>query len=136
MENSDGYVSIEQAGCPVGAKVKVSGIVKGIQNHGGLLFISIKDSGYLIKALVIPDNKYAYAMSQKIEKGFLVGIEGVVKECPISAQKNSSVQKEIEIEVEKITIISARDDEEENRLVGILAKISAPDRKKTKKKIV
>jgi aspartyl-tRNA synthetase len=136
MENSGGYVSIEQAGCPVGAKVKVSGIVKGIQNHGGLLFISIKDGSYLIKALVIPDNEYAYAMARKTEKGFLVGIEGVVKECPASARSTASERKEIEIEVERMSIISARDDEEENRLVGILAKINTRNGKKTKKKIV
>lgn len=130
MENPQNYLSISQAGCRIGARVKVSGIVSKIENHGGLLFIDVKDKGNLIRALIIPDNRNAREMSKKIAKGHLVEIEGIVKECPVSTQDVAALHGNIEIEVEKISIISARDDEEYNRLIGILEKIRANDEKK------
>lgn len=123
MENSDDYLSVDQIACHVGAKVKVSGLVDEIEDHGGLLFIDLNDRGSLIRALVIPDDENVYAMSKKARKGYLVEIEGIVKECPISAQDFSLGKSKIEIEVKKITIISARS-EEENRLKNILARIN------------
>ena len=84
METSDEYFSVEKIACYIGAKVSVTGIVSGIRNQGGLLFIDIESGGCLIQALVIPDNSVAYAMSQKIEKGYVVEVKGMIRECPAS----------------------------------------------------
>jgi aspartyl-tRNA synthetase len=117
MENSDDYLSGEQLECRIGARMKISGIVDGVRNQGGLLFVDIREDENLVQALVIPDNEQCYAMARKIEKGYLVEIKGVVKECPHSAQ-GEDIRK-IEIEVEKMAIISART-EEENKSRRIL----------------
>jgi aspartyl-tRNA synthetase len=95
----------------IGEIVTVSGIVKKIRNHGGLIFIDVYNRINLIQALVIPDNVQAYAMSKRITKGFLVEIKGRLKECPISNQNIKTLHNKIEIEVESLAILSARDEQ-------------------------
>jgi aspartyl-tRNA synthetase len=129
MKNSDDYFSVEQLKCRIGAKMKISGTVDGVRNQGGLFFIDIKEGNNLFQALVIPDNEQGYAMARKIEKGYLVEIKGVIKECPQSAQSEDI--RKIEIEVENIAIISART-EEENKSRRILNRTKNLDSKNKK----
>lgn len=98
--------------------MKISGTVEKVRNHGGLVFIDIKDDDELFQALVIPDNVQAYSMARTISKGYLVEIKGIIKECPGSAQNGKDAQR-IEIEVEKMAIISVRS-EKENKSKRIL----------------
>lgn len=113
METSDGYLPIEKIACHAGTKVKVLGIVRQVRNQGGLVFIDIEEGKNIVQALVIPDNTYAYAMSQRILRGYLIEIKGMIKDCPASIQDSSEPQK-VEIDVKKISIISARN-EKQNR---------------------
>ncbi len=70
-------------------------------------FIDIESGGCLIQALVIPDNSVAYAMSQKIEKGYVVEVKGMIRECPASIKEDGDPNK-VEVEVESLAIVSAR----------------------------
>ncbi len=131
MKKTGGYLPIEKITCYVGAKVKVVGMVTGIRNQGGLIFIDIKENNNLIQALVIPDNVCAYAMSKRISEGNIVEIKGNAKECPESVR--DGYMKKTEIEVKKIAIISARSEKENIRILGKIENLTT---KKKKKKII
>ncbi|HPN54832.1 MAG TPA: OB-fold nucleic acid binding domain-containing protein [Candidatus Moranbacteria bacterium] len=129
MKKTSGYLPIEKITCYVGAKVRVVGIVTGIRNQGGLIFIDIKENDNLVQALVIPDNVCAYAMSKRISVGNVVEIKGNAKECPESVR--GGYVKKTEIEVRKIAIISVRNKKENIRILGKIKNIT-----KNKKKII
>jgi aspartyl-tRNA synthetase len=133
MENPDFYLPIEKIECYIGARVKISGIVSNVRDQGGLIFIDVGNDANLVQALVIPDNVYAYAMAKKILKGYIVEINGIIKECPASIQENTAPKK-TEIAVEKIAVISTRS-EEENKSKRILKRIKSLS-SKNKKKII
>lgn len=111
MQNSEDSLSSKQLECRIGKKIKILATADRVRNQGGLLFIDIKEDHKLIQALVIPDNVQAYAMARKIFRGNLIEIKGIVKECPESVQGGKD-QIKIEIEVEKMAIISTRNEKE------------------------
>jgi aspartyl-tRNA synthetase len=134
MQNSEKCLSSKQLEWRIGKKIKIFGTADRIRNQGGLLFIDIKEDHKLIQALVIPDNVQAYAMARKISKGNLIEIKGIVKECPESVQSGKD-QTKIEIEVEKMAIISTRD-EKENESRRILDRSKIISGKNPKNKLI
>jgi aspartyl/asparaginyl-tRNA synthetase len=87
----------------IGGQVLISGIVEKIEDHGGILFLEIKDLSALASAVIIPDKEKAFAMAGNLKLGYLIEISGIVKKSPLTSQDFAC-----EIEVENLAIISAR----------------------------
>ncbi len=87
----------------IGGQVTISGIVEKIEDHGGILFLEIKDLSALASAVIIPDKEKAFAMAGNLKLGYLIEISGIVKKSPSIAQAFTC-----EIEVETLSILSAR----------------------------
>ena len=96
-------VDIEKLESFIGKSVKIRGIVKDIQDHGGLIFIEVSDLKNFAKALISPDKKDIHELANQVKKGYLVEISGFVKSCPLSAQHSGC-----ELEAESLAIISVR----------------------------
>ncbi|NTV40726.1 MAG: hypothetical protein HGA61_00405 [Candidatus Moranbacteria bacterium] len=101
MDNE--YVELKNLEQYIGQQVRISGIVEEIEDHGGILFLNIRDLEFFIRALVIPDKERAFSVAKNIKRGYLVDLLGLVKKSPLSSNDFLC-----EIEVETLAIISAR----------------------------
>jgi len=62
----------------VGAKVRLSGWVNRVRDHGGLLFIDLRDHYGLTQIIVNPDSA-AFAAADTVRSEWVIRVEGVVK---------------------------------------------------------
>jgi len=90
----------------IGQKVKLSGWVNIRRDHGKLIFIDLRDRSGMIQMIVIPDKDEAYKAAKEIRNECVISVEGLVKQRPGGAANDKISTGGVEIEVEKIGIIS------------------------------
>lgn len=90
----------------IGKRVKLAGWVHTRRDHGKLIFIDLRDRSGIIQTVVIPDKKSAYDIAKKIRSEYIIELEGNIKERPASAANSEIPTGSVEIEVEKMKIIS------------------------------
>ena len=97
---------ISQAPDLIGKKVKLSGWVNVRRDHGKLIFIDLRDRSGIIQMVVLPDKAEAYQVAKDVRGEFVISIEGLVKERPGGQEKDENPLGKVEIEVEKMEVIS------------------------------
>jgi len=102
---------IAQTPQKVGKKVKLSGWINNRRDHGKLVFIDLRDRSGSIQIVVIPDKEEAYKNAKIIRSEYVVEIEGLVKERPCRAGVECEGTDRVELEAEKINILSETDGE-------------------------
>lgn len=89
-----------------GQKVKLAGWVHRRRDHGGLIFIDLRDGYGYTQVVFDPSQKSAYEFGEKCRSEYVMEIEGVVRLRP-NGQANSNLDSgEIEVLVEKAIILN------------------------------
>ena len=87
-------------------KVTICGWIHRRRDHGGVIFLDVRDIKGICQAVVDPDNKESFELAESIRNEFVVQIEGVVRNR-LEGTINKNMQTgEIEIEVANINILS------------------------------
>ncbi len=94
----------------VGQIVKLKGWVNIRRDHGKLIFIDLRDRSGMIQMVIIPDKEEAYKVAKDVRNEFVIEVEGLVKQRPGGATKEGSATGGVEIEVEKMAVISQPED--------------------------
>ncbi|HVX94522.1 MAG TPA: aspartate--tRNA ligase [Polyangia bacterium] len=88
-----------------GKRVVLFGWVASRRDHGGLVFIDLRDRAGLTQIAFEPDHAEAFALAGELRNEFCVGVSGVVVER--GGKKNPNLATgEIEIKADKLTIFS------------------------------
>ncbi|MBU4381020.1 aspartate--tRNA(Asn) ligase [Candidatus Parcubacteria bacterium] len=82
----------------VGEKVRVSGWVQSIRNHGKVVFLDLRDSSGVLQCV-------GTVLEQKIGLEDVITIEGLVKPRPKNMINPEILTGTIELQIEKITIL-------------------------------
>jgi nondiscriminating aspartyl-tRNA synthetase len=90
----------------IGQIVKLAGWVHIRRDHGKLIFIDLRDRSGIVQTVIIPDKKEAYEKAKELRSEYIIEMEGLVKERPGSAFNEKITTGKVEIEAEKIRIIS------------------------------
>ncbi|MCC5958535.1 MAG: aspartate--tRNA ligase [Rhodobacteraceae bacterium] len=93
----------------VGETVRLSGWVHRIRDHGGVLFIDLRDHFGITQVLADSDSP-AFADIEKLRAEFCVRIEGTVKARDASLVNTKLKTGEIEVYARKMDILGAADD--------------------------
>ncbi len=87
-------------------KVVICGWIHRRRDHGGVIFLDVRDIKGICQAVVNPDNKESFQLAESIRNEFVVQIEGSVRNRLKGTINKNMHTGEIEIEVSKITILS------------------------------
>lgn len=90
----------------IGQTVKLAGWVHIRRDHGKLIFIDLRDRSGVIQTVVIPDHQEAHDNAKRLRSEFVIEMEGMVKERPMSARKENSPTGGVELEVTSINILN------------------------------
>ena len=90
----------------IGKTVKLQGWVHIRRDHGKLIFIDLRDRSGIIQTVVIPDHMEAHDNAKRLRSEFVIEMEGLVKERPVSARKEDSPTGGGELEVTLINILN------------------------------
>ncbi|MGY6704178.1 aspartate--tRNA ligase [Roseinatronobacter sp.] len=93
----------------VGETVRLSGWVHRIRDHGGVLFIDLRDHFGITQVLADSDSP-AFADIEKLRAEFCIRIEGTVKARDASLVNTKLKTGEIEVYARKMDVLGAADD--------------------------
>ena len=86
--------------------ISICGWIHRRRDHGGVIFLDVRDIKGICQAVVNPDNKQSFKLAELIRNEYVVQIKGVVRNR-LEGTINKNMQTgEIEIEVQNIKILS------------------------------
>lgn len=90
----------------VGEKISVSGWVHSRRDHGGLIFIDVRDHTGILQLVINPETPEAFAIAEELRDEFVIRVEGTVRERDDSLKNDKIPTGGIELAVEGLTILN------------------------------
>ena len=89
--------------------VTLCGWVHRRRDHGGLIFIDLRDRGELVQVVCDPKNKSTFDTMQRLRNEFVIQITGTVRSRPNGTINKEILSGEVEIDATKIHILNTAD---------------------------
>lgn len=96
----------EKAIQEIGRKITVKGWVNSRRDHGGLIFIDLRDHTGLLQLVISPDFAESFELAEKCRDEFVISATGVVKERAENLKNPNISTGEIELIVENLEILN------------------------------
>ncbi|CCJ06601.1 aspartate--tRNA ligase [Methylocystis sp. SC2] len=90
----------------VGEKIRLSGWCHRIRDHGGVLFIDLRDHYGLTQCVVDPDSP-AFAQAEKLRSEWVVRLDGEVRKRPAGTENPDMPTGQVEVYVNEIEVLGA-----------------------------
>ena len=90
----------------VGEKITVKGWVNSRRDHGGLIFIDLRDHSGLLQLVTSPDFMDSFKLAEKCRDEFVISATGVVKERDENLKNPHILTGDIELVVEDFEILN------------------------------
>lgn len=90
----------------IGRTVRVEGWVQNRRDHGGLLFVDLRDHTGLVQIVFHPDQAEIFAAAGELRDEFVVKVEGRVIERETGLANDKLITGGIELQAETLTILN------------------------------
>ena len=90
----------------IGKQVMVSGWVHRRRDHGGVIFIDLRDVSGILQLVFDPENQDLFATAEKIRSEFVLSVTGIVRERPQGTINDQMKTGEVELLVEKGEVLN------------------------------
>ncbi|HSW92371.1 MAG TPA: aspartate--tRNA ligase [Patescibacteria group bacterium] len=93
----------------VGEKISVSGWVNTRRDHGGLIFIDVRDHTGIVQLVINPAAPEAFALAEELRDEFVIRASGTVREREGGLKNDKIPTGSIEIVVENVVVLNRAD---------------------------
>lgn len=90
----------------IGKTVQVSGWVNSRRDHGGLIFIDLRDHTGVVQLVITPETAEAFAVAEGLRDEFVVSATGLVRERALELKNPNIPTGDIEIVVDTMQLIN------------------------------
>ena len=90
----------------VGENVEVAGWVNSRRDHGGLIFIDLRDHTGVVQLVITPKNAEVFKFVESLRDEFVISVNGVVKKREEGLKNPNILTGEIEVVVSELTILN------------------------------
>ena len=90
----------------VGRSVRIAGWVDRRRDHGGVIFIDLRDSKGVIQVVVNPDNSHLYDIAKRIRSEWVIGLEGTIEHRTKETINSDLPTGEVEFVPTAITVLN------------------------------
>ena len=90
----------------IGERVRICGWVNSRRDHGGVIFIDVRDSSGIIQAVVNPEQIDDFRRAEAVRDEFVVQIEGPVRKRPEGTENPAIPTGEIEVVTESLILLN------------------------------
>ena len=90
----------------INKNVTVCGWVHRRRDHGGVIFLDVRDKTGIVQVVVNPENKKPFSLAEKIRSEFVLKISGKVNERPEDAENEDLTTGVIEIISDEIIVLN------------------------------
>ena len=86
--------------------VTVSGWVNSRRDHGGLIFIDLRDHEGIIQLVITPENAENFAIAESLRDEFVISATGLIRERDPALRNPHIATGDIELVVESLTLLN------------------------------
>ncbi|MDD9874872.1 MAG: aspartate--tRNA ligase [Gammaproteobacteria bacterium] len=90
----------------IGQSVSLAGWVLNRRDHGGVIFIDLRDRSGLVQVVADPDAPGPFAVADKARSEFVLSVEGTVRERPEGTVNPDLPTGEIEVVAQRIELLN------------------------------
>ena len=87
--------------------VTVAGWMHRRRDHGGVIFIDLRDREGLVQMVCNPEDAESFAVAEKVRSEYVLQIEGVVNPRPAGSENTDLKSGKIEIIAKRVTILNS-----------------------------
>ena len=91
----------------IGQEVKLAGWVNRRRDHGGVIFIDLRDRDGFVQVVCDPDRAEMFAIAEQVRNEFCVQITGLVRARPAGTENNDLASGKVEMLCHELTILNA-----------------------------
>jgi aspartyl-tRNA synthetase len=91
----------------LGQTVTVKGWAHRRRDHGGVIFIDLRDREGLVQVVIDPDTPEAFKTADGSRNEFVLSVTGIVRERPAGTANSKMISGEIEILAKEIEVLNA-----------------------------
>ncbi|MAZ43838.1 MAG: aspartate--tRNA ligase [Legionellales bacterium] len=91
----------------VGQTVTLSGWVHRRRDHGGVIFVDLRDRSGRVQVVFHPDDKAAFEAAQALRNEFVIQVEATIALRPEGTENPELASGEVEANVKSLTILNA-----------------------------
>lgn len=93
----------------IGKTVTVKGWVHSRRDHGGLIFIDVRDHSSILQLVIQPETAEAFAAAEQLRDEFVISATGLVREREEGLKNPNLATGNIELKVEALIILNRSD---------------------------
>ena len=90
----------------LGQTVTLFGWAHRRRDHGGVIFIDLRDREGLVQVVIDPDTPEAFASAEKVRNEFVLKIIGKVRERPAGTSNSNLISGEIEVLAKEVEVLN------------------------------
>ncbi|CAN5148516.1 aspartate--tRNA ligase [soil metagenome] len=90
----------------VGQTITVKGWVQSRRDHGGLIFVDVRDHTGIVQLVIQPEQADSFALAEQLRDEFVISASGVVNERAEHLKNPNIPSGTIEIKVEELVILN------------------------------
>ena len=90
----------------IGANVTLAGWVHRRRDHGGLIFVDLRDRSGIVQCTFGPEVAEAFATAERLRPEWVVELVGEVRRRPEGTENPEMVTGEVEVEVSSVTVLN------------------------------
>jgi aspartyl-tRNA synthetase len=90
----------------IGRTIEVAGWVHRRRDHGGVIFIDLRDREGLLQVVFDPDQAAMFAEAERLRSEFVLAVEGVVRARPQGTVNPNLASGEVELLAKKLSVLA------------------------------
>jgi aspartyl-tRNA synthetase len=90
----------------IGKEVTLAGWVNSARDHGGLLFVDVRDRSGVTQVVFDPKNKDLYKTAQALRDEFVIRVRGKVRQRPAGTENPNIPTGTVELEPKELTVLN------------------------------
>jgi len=91
----------------IGQEVTLAGWVNRRRDHGGLIFIDLRDRDGFVQVVCDPDRQEMFSIAEQVRNEYCVQIKGLVRARPAGTENNDLVSGKVELLCHELNILNA-----------------------------
>jgi aspartyl-tRNA synthetase len=91
----------------IGQEVTLAGWVNRRRDHGGVIFIDLRDRDGFVQVVCDPDRQEMFSIAEQVRNEFCVQIKGLVRARPAGTENNDLVSGKVELLCYELNILNA-----------------------------
>ena len=91
----------------IGQEVTLAGWVNRRRDHGGVIFIDLRDRDGFVQVVCDPDRQEMFSIAEQVRNEYCVQIKGLVRARPVGTENNDLVSGKVELLCHELNILNA-----------------------------